>query len=411
MSVRIDIDNSRAVRTNYDTISGRILIFVKTDVKISTILVKLEGESRTQLARSSNGHVSRGGLLIETHKILYQVQQVFPDRGPSSCSTSNILQAGKHEFIFSFKIPLQNECVDYQLTSPEINVVESRMADAQQEIENMQVKRLLPPSLMGHPGFAEIRYFIKVTVRHPQIFKESWRSIAEFKFSPLEPARPSWTGKELKTSIPFTFKTKIDLTTASQMGASVKLANSQHIAPKGELHAQLPWPAMIMCKGAIPLKLMVRKLNRSFEPLFLVPLALNVLERVNVQANEQRKTVMSTWVIANLSGLSVQIGSSFDGEGTEIVINHSLWEKFLLPNTVAPSFNTCNIERNYQLDIHSQTINLPLQLPINIYSGLSPNLSSAIVNRSAGTQNFAPVQDQLPSYEEIIAHETVISAP
>ncbi|RKF58315.1 putative e set [Golovinomyces cichoracearum] len=246
MSVRIDIDNPRAVRTNYDNISGRILIFVKTDVKISTILVKLEGESRTQLARSSNGHVSRGGLVIETHKILYQVQQVFPDRSPSSCSTSNILQAGKHEFIFSFKIPLQNECVDYQLTSSEINVVESRMADAQQEIENMQVKRLLPPSLMGHPGFAEIRYFIKVTVRHPQIFKESWRSIAEFKFSPLELARPSWTGEELKTSIPFTFKTKIDSTTASQMGASLKLANSLHIAPKGELHARLPWPAMIM---------------------------------------------------------------------------------------------------------------------------------------------------------------------
>ncbi|RKF58314.1 putative e set [Golovinomyces cichoracearum] len=120
---------------------------------------------------------------------------------------------------------------------------------------------------------------------------------------------------------------------------------------------------------------------------------------------------MSTWVIANLSGLSVQVGSSFDGEGTEIVLNHSLWEKFLLPNTVAPSFNTCNIERNYQLDIRSQTINLPLQLPISICSGLSPNLSSAIVNRSAGTQNFAPVEDQLPSYEEIIAHETVISAP
>ncbi|TQS39311.1 hypothetical protein Golomagni_00167 [Golovinomyces magnicellulatus] len=424
MSVRIDIDDPRAVRTNYDTISGRILIFVKTDVKISTILVKLEGESRTQLVPSSNGHFSKSGLVIETHKILYHVQQVFPDRSPSSCSTSNILRAGKHGFVFNFQIPLQNQCVDYQLTPSEINVGESRVADAQRQIQNMHVKRLLPPSLMGHPGFAEIRYFIKVTVRHPQIFKESWRSMTEFNFSPLEPVRPSLTGEELKTSIPFAFKTKIDLTTASQIGARPKLANSLDIAPKGELHARLPWPAIIRCKETIPLKLIVRKLNRSSEPIFLVSFALNVLERIKVKVNEQEKTEVSAWVIANLSGLSVQIGSSFDREGTETVINHSLWDKFLLPNTIAPSFGTCNIKRNYELDIRvglsygalekekasSQIIYLPLRLPIIIYSGVSPKTNSAIVNRSAGTQDFASVEDLLPSYEEVIAHADITSA-
>ena len=41
----------------------------------------------------------------------------------------------------------------------------------------MHVKKSLPPSLSGFPGEAEIKYYVKVTVVRPQLFKENHRAV------------------------------------------------------------------------------------------------------------------------------------------------------------------------------------------------------------------------------------------
>jgi hypothetical protein len=39
------------------------------------------------------------------------------------------------------------------------------------------VKKMLPPSLNGLPGEAEIRYYVKTTVARPAFYKENFRNV------------------------------------------------------------------------------------------------------------------------------------------------------------------------------------------------------------------------------------------
>jgi hypothetical protein len=40
------------------------------------------------------------------------------------------------------------------------------------------VKKTLPPSMTGFPGEVNIRYFVKVTVQRPAVWKENWRHVS-----------------------------------------------------------------------------------------------------------------------------------------------------------------------------------------------------------------------------------------
>lgn len=55
--------------------------------------------------------------------------------------------------------------------------------------------------------------------------------------------------------------------------------------------------------------------------------------------------------LLNLSGLSVPIGGDGSPHGEELEADPNLWRSTCLPDTVPPSFKTCNISRSYQLEI------------------------------------------------------------
>ena len=43
---------------------------------------------------------------------------------------------------------------------------------------NPHVKKILPPSLGGLPGEAEIQYYVKATVQRPAFYKENFRDVS-----------------------------------------------------------------------------------------------------------------------------------------------------------------------------------------------------------------------------------------
>ena len=51
------------------------------------------------------------------------------------------------------------------------------------------------------------------------------------------------------------------------------------------------------------------------------------------------------------SNMGVPVGAASDPVDTETLLDDRMWRGQALPNTVAPSFQTCNIERTYSLDI------------------------------------------------------------
>jgi hypothetical protein len=364
MSVRIQLDNPHTFYTNLDFISGKIILNLTNDENISAIVVKLEGESRTVLMRPMGPQQQsqlysrqnqRQGIAMENHKILYRVNQVFPTPDPSTGAMMGgayTLRAGQHEYPFRFKIPFNNGCSDphSQQMGPGSGFGGFGLGGLQQ-LQYRHVKKTLPPSLTGFPGEAEIRYYVKVTVQRPSIFKENRRSAIGFKFMPIEQPRPDPTTNEAFARRPYVFQAGLASYAKKSNMFKKKPAQLSDTAPRGEVDARLPSPAILTCNEPIPLRLIVRKLNESPEHVFLLSLQVQLIGKTEIRAQDVTRTETSTWVLMSLNGLSMPIGLLSDKIRTETVVDSSLWDQIPLPNTVAPSFHTCNLSRRYELEV------------------------------------------------------------
>ncbi|KAG6151979.1 hypothetical protein E4U37_004341 [Claviceps purpurea] len=128
MSLRVALDERPEFYTNLDVIKGRVILGLNRSEQVGNIVVKLEGESTTALQVPNPYTIGEivqrppgpmpgppGSVVSENHKILYKVQQVFPDEYHSSTSNpfgAFPLQPGEHTFPFQFKLPINNACSD-----------------------------------------------------------------------------------------------------------------------------------------------------------------------------------------------------------------------------------------------------------------------------------------------------------
>lgn len=214
------------------------------------------------------------------------------------------------------------------------------------------VKRTLPPSLTGFPGEAEIRYFVKVTVQRPGIFRENWRSAIGFRFLPIEPPRSPPTSNEVFARRPYEFQSGLaGFAKKNKLFNSRKPPRLSDTAPRGEVDARLPSPAILTCNEPLPLRIIIRKLNESPEYVFLTSLQVTLIGSTEVRAQDVARTELSTWVMMSLNGLSIPVGNPSDKLRNETVVDKMLWDRIPLPNTVAPSFHTCNLTRRYELEV------------------------------------------------------------
>lgn len=452
MSVRIQFDDPHSFYTNLDFISGKIILSLTTDENVSAVMVKLEGESRTVLTRPTmqanqyNRRDNRQGLAMENHKILYKVQQVFPSQTAGTpMGPAYTLRAGQHVYPFRFKMPFNNGCADphQQQMGPGSGFGGLGLGGLQQ-MQYRHVRKTLPPSLTGFPGEAEIRYYVKVTVQRPSLFKENRRSAIGFKFLPIEPPRPAATTNETFARRPFAFQAGLAGHAKKTSMFKKNPTPLSDMAPAGEVDARLPSPTVLTCNEPLPLRVILRKTNKSAENVFLVSLQVQLFGYTEVRAQDVKRTETSTWMLMSLNGLSIPVGSPNDAIRKETVIDASLWDRIPLPNTVAPSFHTCNLTRKYELEvrvglgygvigeIQPQTITLPLRFQVEIYSGIKPPdaLLSAMASRppiparptaeaprptvptpdplyppQLGTPGAAMADDAPPSYEDAMAED------
>ncbi|KAG9240262.1 hypothetical protein BJ878DRAFT_304383 [Calycina marina] len=417
MSVHILLDNPHNFYTNLDFIVGRIILSLTADENVSAVVVKLEGESRTLLAQTSNPQGlgpyarrdSRQTIAMENHKILYKVNQVFPSLETGEAGMAYTLRAGKHEYPFRFKLPFNNGCADPQNQQIAAGSGFAGLGKAlgdMQQMSYMHVKKTLPPSLTGFPGEAEVRYYIKVTVQRPSIFKENRRRTIGFKFLPIEPPRPAPTSNEAFARRQYSFGNMVG--TAKKKGMFGKMPTSlSDTPPKGDLDARLPSPPILTCNEPVPLRLILRKTAESPEQVYFMGLQVNLLGSTEVRAQGVNRMETSTWVLTSLTGLSLPVGKPTDALRSETLLDSNLWNQTPLPNTVAPSFSTCNLTRSYELElrvtlgygtpgnIQPQLITLPLRFHVEVYSGIKPPaaLITAMASRPvAPAAAVAPVQ-------------------
>ncbi|KAH8670838.1 hypothetical protein BX600DRAFT_457634 [Xylariales sp. PMI_506] len=430
MSVRISLDNPPEFFTNLDFIQGRVILGLNRPETVGNIIVKLEGDCKTAMSLNDE---DQSNVVAETHKLLYLVEQVYPDpRAAASMAVGampGVLPPGQHEFRFRFKIPLNNICGNPKAMAA-LNGVGGfgpgssgglfggfRTMDGSRQLMLQHVKATLPPSLTGLPRKAEIRYYVKVTIQRPGLFKENWRYSIGFKFLPIEPPRPPATSQEAYARRPFTFKPRTPgPQKKSFFGNKPSQADNGPAAPPAiEISARLPFPSILTCNQPIPLRLIAKKLAPSQEQVYLVSVEIALVGFTSFRVYDIQQTEVTRWMVCSATNLSIPVGDPKDEVDVETVLPDSLWARQPLPNTIAPSFTACNLSRRYELQVrlclswglpnksgkasapYPQIICLPLKLSkVDVFSGIHPPTQLV---KAASTRPHQQQQQQQPQQQ------------
>ncbi|KAK0635941.1 hypothetical protein B0T17DRAFT_64482 [Bombardia bombarda] len=409
MSIRIALDNAPEFFTNLDIIRGQVVLSLGRHETISVISVKLEGESRTALGiptENTNkgvpmlmpgGHLGRASNVIqENHKVLYKVAQVFPPEGAAPLPAPVVLAPGLHRFNFNFKFPFNNLCSNPAAMARIGGLASSagglfglggvRVMDGMRQNMYEHVTKTLPPSFTGFPGEAEIRYYVKVTIQRPGLFKENWRYEIGLKFLPIEPPRPIRSNQEAYARRPYAFQprtptSKVPTKKRSSFFGGRHSSNTHlpsggdpnspmtpivdgklgvpgpqptptvELPPTIEMSARLPHPPILTCNQPVPLRLIAKNTAATNAEVYLIAFQIDLVGKTHVRCQDLINTELTKWVIVSRMGLSIPVSKPGDPVGTEVVVPNNLWNTTPLPNTVMPSFIACNLSREYQLEI------------------------------------------------------------
>ncbi|KAF2868761.1 hypothetical protein BDV95DRAFT_122604 [Massariosphaeria phaeospora] len=424
MLVSLSLEHPHSHYTNLDLIQGKVVLRVPNPGNVSSILVKLEGESRTRLlAAIRPDRPDRQRPVLEVHKVLYKTQVVWPpNQTPEDVlanpKASHTLNTGQYEYPFQFKLPLNTAC--QQSNSLTTNVSFSNLVPEVAKTPTKHLKGPLPPSLTGFPGEAEVKYFVKVTVNRPQFFKENPRALANFTFLPIEPPRTHADGEayarrqhQFLENVQKSASKKKSFFDRKDSPAVIPTSPSTPATgtpPRVSVDARLPNPATLTCNKDIPLRLLVKNVSERTQNIYLQMLQIELIGYTKVRAHEFDRTESNSWPLVSMSNMAIPIGAITDAVGTEVPINPEYWSDNPVPNTVAPSFQTCNLGRSYELEIRvgigygsykhgeDQLVVLPLRLPVKVYSGIEPPqalLEATLTGGDSGKLQ-PPSQAQMP---------------
>ena len=173
-----------------------------------------------------------------------------------------------------------------------------------------------------------------------------------FKFLPIEPPRDPPNRRESYARRRHQFSPHVDVPQKSGpfRKASVPTSSKEE-APKISVDGRLPDPAIITCNEPLPLRVIARKLNETSEILFLTLLQVELIGYTTIRAHDLTRKESSSWVVVSLANLKIPLGNSETPADRDMEVDQKLWTNIPLPNTVSPSFETCNLSRHYTLQI------------------------------------------------------------
>lgn len=117
------------------------------------------------------------------------------------------------------------------------------------------------------------------------------------------------------------------------------------------IESRLPAPPIIVPNLPLPLRVIFVKLEPYTTPILVRSLQINLHAFTEITAHDLKKTDSRVIPCLSLMNLRFPIGEDNLGVGQEVVVDSSLWGNASLPDTVPPSFKTCNIWRTYQLEV------------------------------------------------------------
>lgn len=121
--------------------------------------------------------------------------------------------------------------------------------------------------------------------------------------------------------------------------------------PRISADARLPNPSILTCNEPVPLRVLVKKMSDTSETIFLQTLQIELICYTSIVAHGFSQKETGSWVIVSQSNMGVVLGKGSDPSGTEWPVDARMWSRLPLPSSVAPSFETCNISRYYELEV------------------------------------------------------------
>lgn len=230
---------------------------------------------------------------------------------------------------------------------------------------NRHIKRPLPPTLSVFPGEAEIRYYLKVTAQRAAFYKENYRTVSyhisdaakltllkevSFKFLPLEPPRAAPNRRESYARRQHQFAPALLAKQTTGMFGKTSLSPSGP-PPTISIDGRLPDPAIVTCDKPLPLRILVRKLNDTNEIVYVKTFQIILIGYTKIKAHELDRIEKSSWVIFSAANMQTPIGNANTPANKDVELDSKMWSSRPLPNTVSPTFETCNISRYYELEI------------------------------------------------------------
>lgn len=180
--------------------------------------------------------------------------------------------------------------------------------------------------------------------------------ISPFTFLPIEPPRKLPNKRESFARRSHQFSPAIDVPEKPGLfrkGSVPTDPSTPRVPPPNiSVDGRLPDPAIITCNEPLPLRVLITKKNEAPATIFLQLFNINLIAYTIVRAHELVRKEANVWTILSKSNLKTPLSGSINNDGTQVLeIDSNLWKQVPLPNTVCPSFETCNISRNYELEV------------------------------------------------------------
>ena len=229
--------------------------------------------------------------------------------------------------------------------------------------------------------------------------------LVDIKFLPIESPRPSGRHEETFARRKQQFQNHVQQ--KEKNGLSMKSSvsdNAEQGPPMFQVDARLPNPPIVTCNEPLPLRVLLQQLNETEAIVYLSMFQVELIGWTNVRAHDLNRTERGSWVLTSMANMNLALNNPSEKPQREFKIPSRLWDTIPLPSTVAPSFETCNISRRYELEVRvglslgastgsrPELIVLPLLLEVQVYSGIAPppQLLKAMASHEQQQHNSGP---------------------
>ncbi|KAF9884784.1 hypothetical protein FE257_001274 [Aspergillus nanangensis] len=294
-------------------------------------------------------------------QLFRRTQQVFPPSEISKNSTfqHRTLRHGVHMFPFSIGFPQVSECYKEEMNDGQSLEGCGGRRPRNRKNKTLHLLRRLPPSMGNEATAGEIVYSLNAVVHRNGFIDAPLKASRKIFLSPVSAFVPPVNSVTAQRCLVDIESNNVQVPNSTTYQVDIKLASS----------------GCIFLGRPIPLKVYITRMKGIECEVFLNDYQSMLIETTNIQALGHFETRKHCQVIQTVSNMGQSVSPRNTPIQSSLCIHDDLWKAHRLPYNLTPTFETCNISRNYKLEIrlglqfempHTQTRIIETQFPVYI---------------------------------------------